>query len=122
MSQGLPRNTTGVGIANDVVISRGHVGEHSAVTTLATVWNSMTVATDLFISIYLTYMMKKQRSAATSTNSVMKRIILHGIATGVLSSVLALFVLIVVNLSWIPASLLIIPWSSATLISVLLTK
>ncbi|KAF8289525.1 hypothetical protein DL93DRAFT_2103568 [Clavulina sp. PMI_390] len=99
-------------LANDIVFSKSRFGEHSAVTKLATIWNSMIkVGTDLFISIYLIYIMMKQRSAVQSTNSIMRRIILHGVATGVLSSVLALFVLISVNLSWIPASLLMIPTS-----------
>ncbi|KAF8308298.1 hypothetical protein DL93DRAFT_2171155 [Clavulina sp. PMI_390] len=114
--------TLAVGITNDVFVSMSDWGEHAVGTVLATVWNSMIVATDTFISFYLIYIMTKQRSAVKSTNAVMRRITLHGVATGVLSSVLAVFVLVAVNLSWIPATMLMIPWSSATLVCVVLAN
>ncbi|KAF8302003.1 hypothetical protein DL93DRAFT_2187044 [Clavulina sp. PMI_390] len=97
MNRDLPLDTTGVGIASDVVVSKSQFGKPSTATTLVTIWNSMIVATDLFISLHLIYIMTTQRSAVKSTNSILRRIMLHGVATGVLSSSHALFVIIVVG-------------------------
>ncbi|KAF8308348.1 hypothetical protein DL93DRAFT_2171198 [Clavulina sp. PMI_390] len=114
--------TFAIGVANDIALTVDPIHGDSVASTLVTVWNVLIVATNLFISLYLVFVMTKQRSAVKSTNSVMNRIALYGVGTSVLSSVLAVFTLVTVNISWLAALLLVIPWSSAVMICVVLAN
>ncbi|KAF8312448.1 hypothetical protein DL93DRAFT_2082012 [Clavulina sp. PMI_390] len=65
-----------------------------------TVWNSLIVVTDSTISIYLSYLMTRKKSTVSSTNSIMKLVMLYGVATGVVSTMLALAIVLAYKKAW----------------------
>ncbi|KAF8312447.1 hypothetical protein DL93DRAFT_1301105 [Clavulina sp. PMI_390] len=65
-----------------------------------TVWKSLIVATDSTISIYLSHLMMRKRSAIHSTNSIMKLVMLYGVATGTVSTILALAIVLAYKQAW----------------------
>ncbi|KAF8308306.1 hypothetical protein DL93DRAFT_2087063 [Clavulina sp. PMI_390] len=69
-------------------------GKGSEIYRVFTTWKSLTVGTDLTISIYLCFLMIRRRSGIKSTDSFMNLIMLYGVASGALSSVLAVINLV----------------------------
>ncbi|KAF8312450.1 hypothetical protein DL93DRAFT_2168334 [Clavulina sp. PMI_390] len=65
------------------------------------VWNSLVVVTDLTISVYLSYLMMRKRSAIRSTNSIMNLVMLYGLTTGMVSTVLAITIVLAYKQAWI---------------------
>ncbi|KAF8312449.1 hypothetical protein DL93DRAFT_1305080 [Clavulina sp. PMI_390] len=65
------------------------------------VWNSLVVVTDLTISVYLSYLMMRKRSGIRSTNSIMNLVMLYGLATGMVSTVLAIAIVLAYKQAWI---------------------
>ncbi|KAF8313697.1 hypothetical protein DL93DRAFT_1161416 [Clavulina sp. PMI_390] len=87
--------TTAFGIAeSDKTWHLEYTGSLSLFYWSQTAWNISIVATDLFISLYLLCLMLRRRSGFKSTNSILNLIIIYGVTTGVVSSVLALIGLV----------------------------
>ncbi|KAF8308307.1 hypothetical protein DL93DRAFT_2171162 [Clavulina sp. PMI_390] len=83
-------------------------------------WYSLIVVTDSFISFYFIFVMMRRRSTVQSTNSIMKRITLYGVSSGGVNSLSALFILVAIQVWWLPGIMVIIPgWSAITISTVL---
>ncbi|KAF8300422.1 hypothetical protein DL93DRAFT_577170 [Clavulina sp. PMI_390] len=107
-------------IVNTVESWRNTTGKVS--TWSVTPWNVLIVVTDIVISIYLSYLMRKRRSGFRSTDSMLTSLTLYGVANGAISSAIALLVFVGNQIGVVTININILLWSSPLLICVVLAN
>ncbi|KAF8318008.1 hypothetical protein DL93DRAFT_2095553 [Clavulina sp. PMI_390] len=115
-----PLSTSALGIANSEDTWRSTGGDGSYWTQTA--WNISIVVTDIVISGYLSYLMRKRRTGFRSTNSMTTLITLYGVTNGAVSSAVALVAFLGNQLVNVDMSINIALWSPPLMICVVLAN
>ncbi|KAF8313604.1 hypothetical protein DL93DRAFT_1148816 [Clavulina sp. PMI_390] len=85
-------------------------------------WSISIVITDALISGYLFFLMRRGRDGFKSTSSIMRLITVYGVATGGVSSILAIIILVSSESKWLGIMINFTMWSSPVVICAVLAN